>query len=804
MTDGSSTEYTGSRAPDPGGERSGCSDPGGLDGDDLADLVGSGAELFFVWEPEGTLRWANEAGLASVDLATAVLEHAAEARPGSGVGPATDLVGNRAGEQRWWAWSAWRDPDGTLYLSANDVTDTHYARRARQVRADAMRTLIGRSAPAITVKDLLGRVVLTNVAAERGPEGRGVAGPGAVAEPAGPGALDPVERRVMRSGVVDIAEQVEHGVGGDRLSMVVRFVLRDDAGVVSHIASVATDITGRAAAQQRQAEHQRVLSALIQLSPDLVALVDGTGHLVDISAAAFSSLGLEASATESDLMARLVPRDAGRLGLWTRRLVAGEAVEPLRYSAMHVDGRMLTFDAVGIPVTGPAGDPSRTATAAVVVARDVTDMVRGEAELQRALGLAEHDNRAKSQLLARMGNELRAPLDTVLSAAQSLAEAQLAPAQFEAVAHVIRACRHLGDLVGEVAEVAKPVDGAGDAPLVAVALGGVVEDAVALARPLADGQKVRLIVAAPMLFSTPGPLHELTQGPSCGPAIGDGEARWPWVLADRQRLLQVLLNLLSNAIKYNRPAGTVRVSVSGTGGRVRLAVADTGPGIDRAHFDRIFEPFDRLGAEHGSVAGTGVGLTVTKRFVEAMGGTIEVHSVVGTGSVFAVELAEVSAPGGEAGTIDDAGGLSPPGAEHHRRGGGSRSSSLPGRRKLRVLVVEDDVASSQLVCRVLERRGGVEVVQAADGAGALALAREAPDLVLLDLGLPDIAGGTILARLRQDPATATIPVVILSADATDPQVDRLVRAGAAAYLTKPLSVGELVAIVDAVAAGRAL
>jgi CheY-like chemotaxis protein/anti-sigma regulatory factor (Ser/Thr protein kinase) len=258
------------------------------------------------------------------------------------------------------------------------------------------------------------------------------------------------------------------------------------------------------------------------------------------------------------------------------------------------------------------------------------------------------------------------------------------------------------------------------------------------------------------------------------------------VLGDRQRLQQVLLNLLSNGLKYNRAGGRVTVScVDRADRRARITVRDTGPGIPPEQIDRLFTPFDRLGVDARGIEGTGLGLTLSKHLVEAMGGRLDLESQVGVGSAFSVELPMVDAP------IVAVERLPVP----------ARATRDDSERL--VLYVEDNLSNLRLVERIVDQRPGVKLVSAMQGRLGLDLAREhRPDLILLDVHLPDLSGLDVLRLCREDPRIRDIPVVILSADASEGQIRRLLDAGAHAYLTKPLDVAKLLALLDETTSAR--
>jgi CheY-like chemotaxis protein len=248
--------------------------------------------------------------------------------------------------------------------------------------------------------------------------------------------------------------------------------------------------------------------------------------------------------------------------------------------------------------------------------------------------------------------------------------------------------------------------------------------------------------------------------------------------ADRTRLKQILINLLSNAIKYNRPGGKVTVECAPRGpASIRLSVRDTGAGLTPAQMAQLFMPFNRLGKEGSAEEGTGIGLMVTKRLTELMGGTIGVESELGKGSVFWVELALTSATPLE---VPRAADTAP-----------ARPQAPAGTPPRTLLYVEDNPANLDLVEQLIARRPDLRLLSAADGSLGIEFARaHLPDLILMDINLPGISGLEAMKVLRADPATSRIPIIALSANALPRDIDKGLQAGFFRYLTKPIKVDQ--------------
>jgi CheY-like chemotaxis protein len=244
------------------------------------------------------------------------------------------------------------------------------------------------------------------------------------------------------------------------------------------------------------------------------------------------------------------------------------------------------------------------------------------------------------------------------------------------------------------------------------------------------------------------------------------------------------VNLLSNAIKYNKVGGSVTVECSASGPqRMRVSVMDTGAGLAPEKVGQLFQPFNRLGQEAGTEEGTGIGLVVTKRLVELMGGAIGVASTVGEGSVFWIELVVAAAPEHAVGER----GLVVPPSPQAQNGRGPRT----------LLYVEDNPANLQLVAQIVARRPDLQLLSARNGTLGIELARASqPDVILMDINLPGMSGIKAMQILRADTATAHIPVVALSANAIPRDIERGLQAGFFRYLTKPIKVGEFLETLD--------
>jgi PAS domain S-box-containing protein len=382
------------------------------------------------------------------------------------------------------------------------------------------------------------------------------------------------------------------------------------------------------------------------------------------------------------------------------------------------------------------------------VTRDMTERRLAQEAEREAMEAIERANRAKTDFLSGMSHELRTPLNAILGFAQLLALDDQ-PHQRDAIEQIQKAGALLLGLIDEVLDISRIEADRITVSLEPIHVGELIRDCVELVKPIADEHSVRVIA----------------------PPRRQADV---YAIADQQRLKQVVMNLLSNAIKYNRTQGTAQLAVSADGERVRISVADTGPGLEPGSLDRLFIPFERLVAHDSKIAGTGLGLALCKRLMDLMGGTITVESTPGEGSTFHVNLQPTNGP-----DLDTATEVEP-----------------PARPTATVLYIEDNLANLHLVEQIFARVGHIEIMAAVQGRLGLELARtHRPDLILLDLHLPDMGGQDVAKALRADDATREIPIVVLSADAYSSQRRRLLALGVDAYITKPFDVNEMIALI---------
>jgi signal transduction histidine kinase/ActR/RegA family two-component response regulator len=397
----------------------------------------------------------------------------------------------------------------------------------------------------------------------------------------------------------------------------------------------------------------------------------------------------------------------------------------------------------------------------LLIGTDNSARKRAESELNEAMDVVEKANRAKTDFLSAMSHELRTPLNAVLGFAQLMETGTPAPtpSQKRNLDQILKAGWYLLELINEILDLALIESGKVTLSREPVSLSEVMMECRAMVEAQAHKRGIG------MKFPRFETLY--------------------FVQADRTRVKQVLINLLFNAIKYNRPGGTVTVEFTlSAPDSIRVSVRDTGAGLAAEQVAQLFQPFNRLGKEASAEEGTGIGLVVTKRLVELMGGTIGVDSEVGVGSAFWVELSLTSAPQF---ALREAEGPAP-----------VQPLMQPGAPVRTLLYVEDNPANLELVEQLIARRPDLRLLSAADANLGIEFARAyQPEVILMDINLPGMSGIAAMKILREDPSTAHIPIIALSANAVPRDIEKALEAGFFNYLTKPIKVDKFMDALDA-------
>ncbi len=557
------------------------------------------------------------------------------------------------------------------------------------------------------------------------------------------------QKQAANTGRQDIVHRILRPDGSVRYVHELATTLYDDNGAMTGLAGTVQDIT-----ELKQAEQDLMLFRQIFESAEQgIGVTDATGHLLysnqahdrihgyshqEIFGKHFTMFFSDETLTwATDAIMEAVGQGKGWHGL---------------LPVLQPDGtEVMTKANVGF-VPGDDGTPQYLFN----IMSDYTEELRRQQQLAEAKEAAERASQAKSEFLSSMSHELRTPMNAILGFAQILEyDDELGEEQHDSVYEIIKAGRHLLELINEVLDLAKIEAGSISLSLESVSLAELVDESLSLIAPVAQGKGIHI-------------SHD---------DMGELQLR-----CDRTRFKQVLINLLSNAIKYNREGGSVQVELTTVGDEmVRITVADTGMGIPADNFDMLFQPFNRLSAEHSEIEGTGIGLSITRNLVEMMGGTIGVESERNVGSRFWVELPRAS--------------LSPESAVELDVRNDVGYSAEPQQHTL--LYIEDNPSNLKLVSQILAKRQHIRLITAHEAEIGLELAAaHRPELILLDINMPRMDGYQTLAVLQSDQRLQEIPVVALTANALPRDSERALAAGFSDYLTKPLDVAVFLAVID--------
>jgi PAS domain S-box-containing protein len=565
-------------------------------------------------------------------------------------------------------------------------------------------------------------------------------------------------------GIEDIYELTYIRKDGSRFPAVVSVTaLRDAQGGIIGYLLIGTDNTARKQVEaeqkkldQRLRDQQFYTRSLIESNIDALMTTDPLGIITDVN----KQMEALTDCTRDELIGAPFKNyftDPDRAEAAIKLVLSEKKVTNYELTTLARDGKktVVSYNATTFY------DRDRKLQGVFAAARDVTERKRFEQELQEtnvelesAKFAAEKANLAKSDFLSSMSHELRSPLNAILGFAQLLeSTAPLpSPSQKESITQILQAGWHLLKLINEVLDLAVVESGKVSLSNEPVSLAEVITECQAMMEPQAQQRGINMTF--PHLDA------------SC------------FVQADRTRIKQVLINLLSNAIKYNRKQGTVEVKcIASDSERIRISVTDNGAGLSAEKLAQLFQSFNRLGQEARSEEGTGIGLVVSKRLVELMGGVIGVESTVGVGSVFWIEML-LTAPPKLAVVSDESVIVVQP--------------QVPaGARQRTLLYVEDNPANMKLVEKLMAQRADIRLLGAINGTLGVEVARTSqPEVILMDINLPGISGIEAMKILREDPATAHIPIVALSANAMPRDIEKGLEAGFFRYLTKPIRVTE--------------
>ncbi len=569
-------------------------------------------------------------------------------------------------------------------------------------------------------------------------------------------------------GIEDIYELTYIRKDGSRIPSVVSVTaLRDTEGAIIGYLLIGTDNTARKQVEaeqkkldQRLRDQQFYTRSLIESNIDALMTTDPAGIITDANKQMEALTGC----TRDELIGAPFKNyftEPERAEAGIKRVLSENKVTNYELTARARDGKQtdVSYNATTFY------DRDRNLQGVFAAARDVTERKRldqileeNNIELETAKSVAEKANQAKSDFLSSMSHELRTPLSAILGFAQLIESGnpEPTPTQKRSINQILQAGWYLLELINEILDLALIESGKLSLSLEPVSLTEVMRECEAMIEP--QSQKREITITFPS-FEMPY-----------------------FVKADRTRVKQVLINLLSNAIKYNKFNGSVMVSCSTPSAeRIRISVEDTGEGLSPEKILQLFQPFNRLGQENRDQEGTGIGLVMTKRLIELMGGTIGLESTLGEGSTFWVEmdLTQKRIPSKVEALV------SPQAITH-------ADNNL-----YTLLYVEDNPANLMLVEDLIERRPDIRLLSACDGISGVDMARTAlPDVILMDINLPGISGINALKLLARDPATAHIPIIALSANAIPTDIAKGLEAGFFRYLTKPIKVTEFMDTLD--------
>ena len=500
-------------------------------------------------------------------------------------------------------------------------------------------------------------------------------------------------------------------------------------------------------------------SKVFYLNPSACGLSDlATGKYVELNDAFYTLLGF----TENEVIGK-TPTELGILNEETITAIVKSADSngsiynaetTLRAKNGEIKYVMLSAENIHL----------QDATYRFTVVHDISELKKAEEENKKAKKLAENANIAKSEFLARMSHELRTPMNSILGFAQLLEMGEISPVHRKGVNHIIVSGNHLLNLINEVLDISRIEAGRIILSPEPVQLTNLLLEMLDVVQPLAAKRNLKTALEY-------SPSNRL------------------FVLADKRRLKQVLLNLINNAVKYNREGGSILIKTELRQTEkleppmIRISISDTGLGINQEDIHKLFVPFERIGADTTETEGTGLGLAVVNKLMAAMGGEVGVYSIPAQGSTFWIELPQTTLQQEQNNAVKDLLTIE------------NRANATTGT----ILYVEDNIQNAELLKEIINSyRPAINLIIARYGKQAVEIATQSKaDLILLDLDLPDLHGSQVLELLKAEEKTKAIPVVVISADAMQETIEKLMQAGTKNYLTKPLDIIAFLKVVDA-------
>ena len=514
------------------------------------------------------------------------------------------------------------------------------------------------------------------------------------------------------------------------------------------------DITERKQSELALLESEQRFWSFMEYLPAVVFLKDHEGRTLFVNKFMDSAFG--ASKWVGKTMVEVFPGEIGE------KFVADDinsiqmGYQRIEESMYQLDGLLHDYETQKFVINRTGREPLLGG-----ISLDITERKLAELKIMQAKDEAEKANKAKSEFLSRMSHELRTPMNSILGFAQLLEMGELNVGQKRGVNHILNSGKHLLELINQVLDISRIEAGRLSISIEPLQLKGIYNEMLDILNPLATKHQIRF-------------------------KLIDSPANQFFVSADRQSFKQILLNLLNNAIKYNKEAGTVSIKTEIRKKKdlpfIRISISDTGIGISEEDIPKLFIPFERVGSDKTGIEGTGLGLAVVKKLMEAMGGTCGVESVIGKGSTFWIELPQVE-------------------SQHDSLDKSQILNEIVDDSKQHcgtILYIEDNLSNIELIEEIItKKRSGIKLITTLYGKETVKLALDyKPELILLDLNLPDIDGAEVLKLILGNEKTRDIPVVILSADGMQHQVDKLMKVGAKKYLTKPLDINVFLKIVD--------